>query len=273
MPVKFLNMNPTTYVKGGLMDDVDVEVVGSVFEWFDYGGVATSVPALKLTLKDMDSGNEEEVHYSVGAAKDFEPSEDGEYIVPVGSSSFFRSGSNYAFFMGQLVLAGCPAEKLDNTPASVLVGLKAHMIRKEAPARDNLQSQQQEGDRKKTVLVPSKIVQLPWEGKKGSAAASKKGSAPAAGAGTAAKAGAAAPSIAPEDLPEDVQLAIHGLITSLIETSENNQASKTTLGLKAVTALKVPSAIKSAAVKAAKDDAFLASLGFMVDGDVIVMAE
>lgn len=273
MPVKFLNMNPTTYVKGGLMDDVDVEVIGSVFEWFDYGGVATSVPALKLTLKDMDSGNEEEVHYSVGAAKDFEPSEDGEYIVPVGSSSFFRSGSNYAFFMGQLVLAGCPAEKLDNAPVSILVGLKAHMIRKEAPARDNLQNQQQEGDRKKTILVPSKIIQLPWEGKGKQTAAAQKKTAPAAGAGPAAKATAAAATIAPEDLPEEVQLAIHGLITSLIEASENNQASKTTLGLKAVTALKVPSAIKSAAVKAAKDDAFLASLGFMVDGDVIVMAE
>jgi len=275
MSQMYLSLAPSTFVRGGLLDDVDVEVLDAKFEMFDYGGNADAVPALRLNIKELNSGTEEEVHYSVGALKDFEPSDDGLHIVPVGGSKFFRKGSNFAFFIDNLTANGFPEDKLvGEQPISILVGTVMHMIRKEAPKREGLRNQVQEDNgQKKTVLVPVQVIKLPWEGKGKQGAASKAGAgAGASKAGSGTGAGATTAAAAPtEDLSDELKLAIYEMVSELIEKG-GGTVTKALIGTKAFTILKAPASLKSKAIAQARNDEFLEELGFSVSGDNVTVA-
>ncbi len=268
--VNFLNLDPTTYVKGGLLDDVDVEVLGAEFELFDYGGNSASVPALRLDLRNLSDSSDESQHYSCGNLKDFEPSEDGMYMLPTGSAQGFRSTSNFAILITSLAAHGFPTAKLAGQPISVLVGLRFHAVRKEVAGRDGLSGKEEkkDGDRKPTVLVCSKLISLPWDTKK--AVAASKGVAAKPSTTAAATAGAPASATAIE-LDEEQMVAAITMVADIIE-AKGGTATLKDIGMAAVTKLKLPAAVKTAAAKLVKQPDWLIAAGFAVDGDNVTVA-
>lgn len=158
-------LNPETFVEGGgLIDDVDVTFTGCSFEQFDYNGKASPVPALKLELEAADISVTQ--YYSMGALKDWMPSEDGTQLLSVGSATSIRMSSNGGILLKSLVDAGFPADKLGDD-ISVLVGLQAHMIQVPEPGRSMKKTKEQEEKEAKfgpkTILVVSAVNKLPWE--------------------------------------------------------------------------------------------------------------
>lgn len=158
-------LNPETFVEGGgLIDDVDVTLTGCSFEQFDYNGKASPVPALKLEIEAADISVTQ--YYSMGALKDWMPSEDGNQLLSVGSATSIRMSSNGGILLKSLVDAGFPADKLGDD-ISVLVGLQAHMIQVPEPGRSMKKTKEQEEKEAKygpkTILVVSAVNKLPWE--------------------------------------------------------------------------------------------------------------
>lgn len=181
------NLNPETFLEGGgLIDDVDVTVLEARFESFDYNGKAEEpIPALKLKVQAADT--EVEQYYSMGAMKDWIPSEDGKQLLAVGSATAIRLSSNGGIFLKALVDAGFPADKLGDD-ISILEGMQCHMIQVPEPERSMKKTEAQlEREKKfgpKTILVVSEVQTLPWEKKK---PAGKPGGKKVAGKKKAAK--------------------------------------------------------------------------------------
>jgi hypothetical protein len=263
----FLNLDPTTYVKGGLIDDVDVEIISAEFELFDYGGNSAAVPALKLNMRNLADSTDEVQHYSCGALKDFEPSDDGMFMKPTGSATGFRSTSNFGIFMNSLGDTPFPMNRLNGQPISILNGLKVHVVRREVAGRKDMpgKEEKKEGDRKPTVLIISKLISLPWENKKAATTkAEKAGGAAAAAAGAPAQAAAV-------ELDEEQILATLTMVSDLI-TAKGGTATLRDIGMAAVTKLKFPADAKTAAGKLVKKPEWLAEYGFVVDGDNVTVA-
>lgn len=208
--VQGASLRPTDFTRGGLVDDVTAEIVGSRFELFDYGGKSTAgpQPALKLSIKD-EEGNEYEQYYSAGDSKFFVPSDDGTKLVPVGTRTSLAEGSNFAFFMGHLFDAGGDAvAELVGDDISVLEGMVAHFTRVPQPERKGLPAQPGQQDRgPKTTLVIDNIVSMPGEAKKatGGKAAPKPAAKAPAGKAAAKAPAAAASNNGGGDLDETLQ--------------------------------------------------------------------
>jgi len=164
---KGVSLNPESFVEGGgLIDDVDVTFKETLFDMFDYNGTVTpGVPSLKVTL-DVE-GEEMIQYYSMGASKDWAPSEDGKMLIAVGSATGIRMSSNGGIFLKALIDSGFPADKLGND-ISILDGLQAHVIRIPAPSRPGVKKSDKQKEREEkfgpdTILVVSEINTLPWE--------------------------------------------------------------------------------------------------------------
>lgn len=192
---KGASLNPVDFITGGLLDDADVTFKNVKFEMFDYDGKAEPAPALGI---DLVTGAEEEgakpyrQHWSCGSSENWEPSDDGSTLVPIGKDTELRKATNLYMFLTSLKEAQFPMERLNDGDCSVLEGLQAHVLRKDAPKRGNLpqggtrrgrDGKEYEKDNK--VLCVSKINKFPWEGE--APAKPKKGAAkkeePAAEAG------------------------------------------------------------------------------------------
>jgi hypothetical protein len=172
-----VSLNPKDQVKGGLIADVDAVLSSIRFQEYTYPSGETTLAAIGKLL--LDGGDEYEQVWSVGNPADWEILHDGEEINPAEGNS--RSGtadnSNFSQFMRELAPAGWPEQEpgvLKNVQdkISALDGMKAHWIRKAQPARAGLSNTNARGQ-ERTVLVPEKILKLPWE--KGKAAAAAKG--------------------------------------------------------------------------------------------------
>jgi len=176
----------TEFAKGGLLDDVDVVFSDVRAEMYDYNGsVIPPNPALGITL--VYGEGEDDVtrqYWSIGKHEDWMASEDGSYIVKVGTKDMLSESCNYFLLYKSLKEAGYPVEQLDGDKGfAALNGLKCHMIRVAAPTRAGL-------DKKKkinpatgkayedTVLIVQSILGAQGEGPK--AEAPKQDAAPAA---------------------------------------------------------------------------------------------
>jgi hypothetical protein len=151
----------------GLIDDADLTVKEAKFLLYDYNGtVQNATLALGLILVD-DEGKEYEQYFSAGDPKHFVPSKDGKRAIQVGQKTGLNDNSNFAMFIMALVNAGFPEDQLSDD-VSAFEGLYAHWNRQAQPERSGLaQGQKQEKGREKSVLVPTKILSMPGEAKKG----------------------------------------------------------------------------------------------------------
>lgn len=170
-----VSLDPTTmYEGGGLVDDLDATIEEAAFVMFDYGGKAPiPVPAAHFKLVGED-GEARDQYWSIG--KDFAPSSDGGTLVATGTSTSLNKGSNFGILMASIVESGFPSNRLTDS-IKVLEGMKCHFSRVAAPKRGTVKAPRADGKvYDDTILVISKIHQLPWEakpGKKGATGATK----------------------------------------------------------------------------------------------------
>lgn len=252
-----ISLCPEDFVQGGLLQDVDVEVKGAVFEVFDYGGRTTmraEAPlALKMTMVPVGSQEEHEEYVSAGSSRDFLPNPDtsGDTVMSAGTSSQLRLGSNYALFSGSLIAAGFPKAVLREGKAHSLVGLVFHMERRARPKMAGIDTP--EDKREKQYIHCAKIIRLPGETGKGAAAAR-----PGAKAGVKA------------------DLDAEGLATLAVEKAVDTlNANGKSLAMNKLKILLVPglkelsAAQKQEVNKMLGDPAWLTEKGFTVDGATV----
>lgn len=159
-------LKPSQFVEGGgLVSDVDVVLQEVAFVMWDYNGtLPTANPAIKAKMVEED-GTEHEQYWSAGQAKDWVASDDGKRLVAAGNSSGLNSGSNAGILLTSIVNAGFPEDKIGDD-ITVFKGMKCHVIRQAAPKRGIVRAPRADGRVfEDTVLVVSKIHQLPWERK------------------------------------------------------------------------------------------------------------
>lgn len=219
-----VSLRPSDAISGGLLDDVDVHIDKARYEIFDYQGKSDPAPALVLhcTLED---GEEHTEALSVGRATDWQPSDDGKELIPVGQATSLRDKCKAILFLQSLVNAGFDEELLADGDPSVLDGLGVHLTRVTVDYKGLEKRRDAEGrEQDFTVLNVSKINYLPGEGGKKGGGKGKKadGGGKGGGKGKAAsgsgkgKASAKSESAEPDtDLDEAAEGA---LMTALAES-------------------------------------------------------
>jgi hypothetical protein len=259
MAERYASLAPSTFVQGGLLNNVDVEVTGAVFCRFDYQGHADEIPALRLDCKPLDGGNVAEQFLSAGNLKDWLPSADGERLVAAGEDTpqGLNNTCNLAIFMGDLVKCGYNEAKL-NEPASSLVGLQFHVVRKKVEGRGGGNVSDKE------VMRVARIIKLPWENKPGTrTGATPAKAAPADAATSAAPATATGAGVSDE---------IKALVAAAIPVALNGSTTMKLSDLKKavfqqLTSLKTSQ--RGPAVKLLDDDGFRGENMLSLEGDTI----
>lgn len=247
------------FVQGGLLDDADVTILGSRFSTWDYNGKQAPVFALKVTMTD-DEGAQHEQYLSCGELRFFVPSTDGKKAVPVGTAQKLNLNTNAVAFLLSVMNADkvgtLTAALKASGDASLLEGLKVHVVRKAQPKRAGLAitAPGVEGvpQREKTQLLVEKIIAYA-----GGVAAPAGAAAPVAAAGAAAPA-AAAP------VSEVDDLAVGALCTLLGENG-NSMVSTAIAGKffssPAVKAMELDPATKNKVLAVVVQPGFLGAAG------------
>lgn len=229
-------MDPSTmYEGGGLLNDLDATIEEAEFVMFDFNGKAPiPSPTARFKLVGED-GEGHEQYWSVG--KDFAPSDDGDSLVPTGTATSINKGSNFGILMSSIVEAGYPANRLTASIGD-MVGMVAHFSRVAAPKRSIVKAPRADGKvYEDTILVVSKIHQLPWE------------KAAAKGKGTAKGKGAASPVSASID--DELVEAVQGILLE-----KGGEVTRQQLAAAAFQALK-DNPNRNAMVKRVYEDEFL----------------
>lgn len=149
---------------GGLVDDFDGEIRDMLFVMTDYdGAMAEAVPVCQVVF-DVD-GEESIQLYSVGGSGDFTPDETGHGLNKLKSKSKVVGTTKFGLLLDSIVEAGFPLNKMEPRDITPIIGLKGHFLRKAVEYK----GLKKKNDRDNTVLLCTKIIQLPWDDKKSSA--------------------------------------------------------------------------------------------------------
>lgn len=211
----YASFDPATFVRGGLVNDVDVEIKSIKAIKWDYEGrlpdkvLGIEAEVVVLGTEGADGTPDVEVlHWSAGSLKDWVPSEDGYHFSPAGgpgSKSGLNDNSNFTkVLIPDLLHHGFPLTKIQSGDLRVFLGLGFHLLRVAPPKREGLKAtEKKEGERQGDGLVYScsKIHWLPGESARrdkylkalGKSSTATKHDAPPAGQ----TAGAPPPSAAP----------------------------------------------------------------------------
>jgi hypothetical protein len=192
-PANALSMNPATFVQGGLIDDVDVEILDARFCYYDYGKGGEQFLMLGVQMKDAD-GKTHDQYYSAGDKEFFEPSVEGVggdgmdrkggWLIPKGNKSAMGVSTNAGLFLASLVKEGFPVDRMEQLSITeALVGSVLHVLRQAQPKRKGLiktgAGATGDSQRDPDILLCSKVISLPGQAKvalgKSSGAASTVG--------------------------------------------------------------------------------------------------
>lgn len=180
-----VSIRPSDMVEGGAVP-FNRNLVWEECRWniFDYttkeGKVVATAVALRVKYKD-DDGGEYEQQYSAGDPERFIVADDGKSIDAVAEGGAVSKSSNFHLLMSSLVSSGFPEDRLGDD-VSVLDGLYTYNVALPEPDRPGLKREKKEGERERSISVPTQVLKLPWE-KKGAAKgkpAAKPAAAPAA---------------------------------------------------------------------------------------------
>jgi hypothetical protein len=179
MAEEFVSLNPETFTEGGggLINDVDGEFSGFVFDMRDLKGGSNLNPYLCASF--TAEGESYDMYWSCGGSANWEVGAGGKSLKAKGTQKGINKGSNLGIFLASLYNAGFPKDKLGND-ISILDGMQAHIIRVPEPERKGLNRPAAEPGREKTIITVSKINKLPWDKSKGAKPAGAKPKAPAA---------------------------------------------------------------------------------------------
>ena len=198
------------FVEGGLLNNVDVEVVESRFDTYDYGkGEAHNRTVLRWGMRKLDDtdGTLHQQYFSVGGEGNFAPSEDGTKLLSLGGRTNINVNSNFAMLMASCEKAGVQ-KKHYAADISSFEGMQCHVSRipdaRNIPRGDMDVEDDGKPDRPKEVLVITNIIKAPWDNKGGKKAVTKTK--------TKAKAKAAPE----EEEEEEVDDALDALLATLI---------------------------------------------------------
>jgi len=252
------SLNPDTFTKGGLIQDVDVEIIGGRYTLEPPEGYTQKDRIFaELDLKVLDTDEETTQYWSAGKNSDFTPSANSLEAVPTGSRTALNDNSNFAIFILNLVNCEFP-KKLLTDSLDCLFGTQIHVVRIPAPEREGLVGGKGKDDgRKPQILVPNRLIKLP--GEKAKAGARKKGAASA----TSATPAASTP-VADLDPESEALLAV-------TEIMAEGKAMPIPL-LKAACIrrhMKTDTAVRNQIVAKAGDADWLAAQGFTVEAGVV----
>ena len=149
---------------GGPPIQQNLTIKDAVFGYFDYGGKAPQVTALKVEFV-TDSGEVLTAqHYSVGDPTRFQPSADGQHLIPVGGAAGVNKTSNFGVLLVELANVGFPIDRLTAEGIGLLKGFYAYWDGKTVPGRTGLGQQTAGGqNRQPVVCVPTVLHRLPWD--------------------------------------------------------------------------------------------------------------
>lgn len=186
---KRASFNPDTFVKGGLIDDIDATLTGVKCEMYDYNGnVIPPNPALGVDIVYGEGEDDMTRQYwSAGNHQDWAASEDGKFFIPVGQKTAFSQSCNMFHLFKSLKEAGFDMAKLDGDDGvTALNGLRVHMIRIAAPKRSGLATKKKVNpatgkEYDDTILVVQSILGAEGAGAKDEPKAESKAGATDAG--------------------------------------------------------------------------------------------
>lgn len=250
--------NPESFVQGGLINDVDVEIVSASYVMWDYDGrLKDRQLAVHCELKNLDTDEVIENYWSAG--KDFEPADDeGAFVKPTGAATQLRKGSNWHAFLTSLVNnAGMPAGALDGEHGiKALEGSRMHVVRVPAPERVGLE--QRKDAPKQTILICSALISWPWDKGKGA----KRTTTRAAGAAPSATAAEGS-----DDFAADV---LARLTTAVDKAGGTLKLAQAKVAVFQSFGPNTKTDVRTKAVSLIGDENWLAERNFMVDGDQLV---
>jgi hypothetical protein len=179
-----ISLNPKTFVSGGLLNDVDVEIVEARYALFDYQGTVDAAnmrTSLRLQLRTLDGAQDATEHLTLGATTDFVPndSDGGLTLRPLSGKTALSKRSKLYFFLQSLTEAGADMSRLDSGRADELEGLKFHFVRKAMPDMGGLEVTRRGKNQDQAIEYIHVTKVIDWPQKK----AAPKPEAPAAAGG------------------------------------------------------------------------------------------
>lgn len=149
--------------QGGIIDDIDVEIIDAAFCQYDYqGNLDHEILALAIQYQD-EAGKTYDQYYSAGELIYFVPSDDGSMAVPVADKQMLADSSNAWKFLASLIEVGFPVEMLESGNVKKFVGMKVHVKQHAQPKRQGLIRGGKNADREPTVLLVTSILSMPGE--------------------------------------------------------------------------------------------------------------
>jgi hypothetical protein len=213
-PPQYISLSPDDFTQGGLIDDIDVEIIDAASCEWDYNGQQAAGPALAVQFQDPN-GQTHDQYYSAGKAEDWSPSEDGHGFISVSGKTTVNTSSNLAKLFASMVEAGFPKELLASGDVKVIIGTKCH-VNQVAQERKGLIRTGKNADRPSTTLLVTKIHSLPGADTKSPAKAAGKATTTTKAAGGKANGAAAATTAASGNADMD-EAIVGALIAALGE--------------------------------------------------------
>jgi len=284
-------LHPDTYIRGGLMQDVDVTLTNLRWTEWDYQGtVNPPVLACRITMEPLDGFDEHEEFLSAGSLDNFQPNpdDDGKTLISPNGKEHLTQSSNWYHFIRSITDSGGDLTPLKDD-ISILEGSKFHVVRKPAPKRDGAFTVQKKEGREAQILVVDKVISLPWD-KKGAGAkrtataaatAAKPTGAAAktnsvAAAATTATATAAAAEEAQAEAPagdDDMNNIAIGVVTGLLEKGTTPINQLKVFSFRELNKDKSLDTKTKNAISGTINATWLAGNGFVVDGADVSMPQ
>lgn len=275
-----LSLRPSTFSAGGLIDDIDVEIVRARFVQYDFEGKSDEPKLCILGVMKDNDGNEHPQYWSAGDLQFFVPSEDpknedlnGITCVQVGQKTALNGGTNAALFLNSLVQVGFPEDQLDAGDLRVLEGVKVHVNRVPQPKRNNLPKKTGQSDRDPMVLIATALIAMPGESKP--AAATKTAAKTATtgkpiGVAAAAKSGTARTASPSNELDMALVEELGGELMGLFASKEVQSMKKVELTKGLFSSIDKTNTNKTKMIgMAARDEVLKAIDGFTFDGSML----
>jgi hypothetical protein len=239
IPFKPFSLEDDAFVQGGLLQDVDVQIVQAQWVPWDYGKpgvVGQDILAVRLTLQQLAEDHKpvtgadgqpipttDQFWSGGGNFSDVIVTDDGYMAGPGPNKSALTRDSNFHLLLKSFRDRGMPKGYMEGGSLKALIGLKFHLIRVPAPKREGLTNSRAEREGEKTIPVCGSILQpFPWGGgttttaSRGRTAAAKTNGAPApATNGSAATTtnGSAAP-VSDEELEATAEKLIRDVLSA-----------------------------------------------------------
>lgn len=144
---------------GGLIDDFDAVISDVRFGLSPDGYVSGQPVTLCLVRFDVD-GEEHTVLFTIGGEGDFVADDTGRGLNKLKSKATLTKTCKFIMFVNSLVESGFPLNRLDPQDVSPIIGTYGHFLRKAVEYKG---LKKKSDERENTVLLCTKILQLPWD--------------------------------------------------------------------------------------------------------------